>query len=250
MLKEYNIDGVNIPYDTDWGDIAISVSGGADSALLAYLLINEIIKNNNTEIHFINHIRMWKTRPWQNSIFHNVVGYLEDKACDDNFHSFTYNIHQNFIAPELEYGNIGPTLTDEYGKLVSGDNIQIRAYGEYICDKHDILAYYNAVTCNPKGVLLDKAMIERDVEPNENNEHLRIMKHMGRYAIHPFRFVDKSWVVRQYKRLNIMDLFNITKSCEGDFPDVDYRNYNYGDYGPVCNECYWCKERMWALLQN
>jgi len=239
----HKIDGTNIPYDPEWKNVAISVSGGADSALLAYLVCN-LAKEYNTTVHIINHIRMWKTRPWQQHDAGKVYNWLIQK-----FHRTTFKLHTNFIAPELEYGNIGPSLTDEYGKKVSGDNIQQRAYAEFICHKHNIDAYYNGVTHNPR-LSTFNGMRERDVERNDENKHLEYMIHMGKVASHPFRFVDKSWVVKQYHNLGITDLFDLTRSCEGEFENINYTNYNAGQYVPTCGECFWCKEREWAIDQN
>lgn len=236
-----NIDGVEIPFDNDW-NFAISVSGGADSALLAYLLSS--VANENQSIHIINHIRMWKTRPWQQYDAIGVYEYLTNR-----FPKLKYTLHKNFIAPDLEYGNIGPCITDEYNKKVSGDNIQQRAYAEFVCNNYNLDAYYNAVTRNPRNALFS-GMKERSLEKNEGNKHLEYMIHMGRIASHPFRFVEKSWVVKQYKRLEIMDLFDITRSCEGEFPDIDYRTYVPKQKVPQCGECFWCKEREWAIEQN
>ena len=232
------IDGVVIPFDDSW-DIAISLSGGADSALLAYLLCSKATEQQT--IHIINHTRMWKTRPWQQYDAIAVYEYLLDK-----FPKLTFVFHKSFIAPELEYGNMGPALTDEYGKAVSGDNIQQRAYAEYVCHTYDVDAYYNAVTHNPREVGFN-GMRERDVERNGENGHLEYMIHMGKVASHPFRFVDKSWVLEQYRLLDIMDLFAVTRSCEGEFENITYETYTPGQYVPVCGECFWCKEREWAI---
>jgi hypothetical protein len=241
-MTEHIIDQVKIPFDENWSRIAVSLSGGADSALLLYLLC-QLAKEHNPKltIHVISHVRMWKTKPWQEFDSLRVYEYFAHK-----FNFLNWNRHINFIAPELEYGNTGPSLIDEYGKNVSGDNIQIRAYSEYICHKFKIQAYYNAVTRNPKGVDFT-GMAERDVDQNENNTHLRLMKHMNGYAIHPFRFIEKTWIVAQYKRLQLMNLFNMTRSCEGEFKGIDYATYRYGDYVPTCGECFWCKERNWAI---
>lgn len=236
-----NIDGIEIPFDVSW-DFAVSVSGGADSALLAYLLCSQA--NEQQTIHIINHVRMWKTRPWQQYDAIKVYEYLLEK-----FPKLTFVFHKNFIAPELEYGNIGPTLTDEYGKKVSGDNIQQRAYAEFICHSYKLDAYYNAVTRNP--VQADfSGMKERDLEKTDSNKHLEYMIHMGKVASHPFRFVDKSWVLKQYKKLDIMDLFNITRSCEGEFNGLNYQTYIPGQAVPTCGTCFWCKEREWAIGQS
>lgn len=241
MIKQ---DGLEIFFDNGWSAIAVSASGGADSTLLAYILCNHIQKNKleNIIVHMISHIRCWKTKPWQANdakiIWLNFV---------KEFPSIKFERHVNFIAPDLEWADKGPILTDEYGKSVSGDNIQIRSYAEYICYQHNIDAYYNAVTRNPR-VDEFQGMSTRDIEPAEDNKHLAIMKHMGKWAIHPFRFTEKNWVYKQYKDLNLLWLWEKTRSCEGTFADLDYRNYHPDQSKvPTCGECFWCKEREWAI---
>jgi hypothetical protein len=230
-----------VPFDPTWKNIAISLSGGADSALLTYLLCSKI--THHTNIHIISHTRMWKTRPWQGTDSLRVYNWFVNQFPNIQFHR-----HTNFISPDLEYGN-GAFVTDEYKKRVSGDNIEIRAFAEYVCHTEDCAAYYNAVTRNPKGIELG-GMKERDIDPTESNKHLQEMQHMGRWAFHPFRFVDKSWVLSQYAQLGIMELFNLTRSCEGEFADINYTNYKAGQYVPLCNTCFWCKERAWAIEQS
>lgn len=239
----YNIDKVDVPFSPMWENVAISLSGGADSALLAYLVC-DLAKDRNITVHIINHVRCWKTKPWQEYDANNVYNWLVER-----FHYTTFRRHTNFIAPELEYANLGPTLVDEYDKKVSGDNIEVRAYAEYICEKYNIDAYYNAVTHNPYNVDLG-GMKERDILLTDNNHHLLIMKHMGRWALHPFRFTDKAWVIKQYKNLNIMDLFEKTRSCEGEIENINYQTYTPGQYVPICSKCFWCKEREWAIEQS
>jgi hypothetical protein len=114
---------------------------------------------------------------------------------------------------------------------------------------YDVDAYFNGVTCNPK-TLEFKGMDERDIEPTEENKHLEYMIHMDKVVCHPFRFVDKAWIVLQYKELGIMDLFDLTRSCEGVANGIDYKTYKKGQYVPVCGECFWCKEREWAIEQS
>jgi len=232
---------IDIPFSYDWNKIAISVSGGADSALLAYLLCKKVTKQ---EVHIINHIRCWKTKPWQEEDGKNVYRYLKDK-----FPNIKFQRHVNFIAPDLEYGDIGPIITDEYGKQVSGDNAEQRGFAEYICHKYNVDCYYNAVTRNPKNVDF-KGMPSRDIDLSEDNAHLALMEHMGRIACHPFRFTEKSEIVKKYKEEAIWDLFEITRSCEGTFENLNYQTYTPGQYVPTCGECFWCKEREWAIKQS
>lgn len=233
---------MKVSLDQSWKSIAISLSGGADSALLAYLICSQV--PNDLLVHVISHTRMWKTRPWQQEDSKRVFDWLSVR-----FPKVRMIRHVNFIAPDIEYGNTGPNLTDEYGKQVSGDNIQQRAYAEFVCYKYNIDAYYNAVTRNPRLALFN-GMRERDIDPTEENKHLEEMIHMGRKVLHPFRFIDKSEVVKKYKELDLMELFNITRSCEGEFEGLDYTTYTPSQYVPICGECFWCKEREWALEQS
>ena len=245
-MEKHIIDGIEMPFDSTWRDIAISLSGGADSTLLAYLLCS-IVRESEIElftVHIISHTRMWKTRPWQAWDSQYVYNWLLQE-----FPHINFKRHTNFIAPDIEHGSIGASIPDEYNKFVSGDNIQQRSYAEYICFQENISAYYNAVTHNPRGIDLG-GMPERNIEPSEDNHHLTIMKHMDKWALHPFRFVEKDWIIKQYNRLGITNLLNKTRSCEGEFDKLNYQTYTPGQYVPVCGKCFWCKEREWAIEQN
>jgi hypothetical protein len=232
---------ITIPFDSGWKRIAISLSGGADSALLTYLLCKLI---TTQELHIINHVRCWKTKPWQADDAVRVYEWMQAE-----FPKIKMYRHVNFIPPEMEWGSNGPTMIDEYGKKVSGDNIEQRSYAEYIGNMYDIDIYFNAVTRNPRNVDF-KGPFPRDIEPTDDNKHLELMTHMGKLAAHPFRFKEKSEIISEYKRQCIWDLFEITRSCEGTFDNLDYKNYKKGQYVPVCGECFWCKERDWAVAKN
>lgn len=236
---------IDVPFDPKHKNIAIALSGGADSALLLYLLCTNIVQQNSkTTVHVINNIRCWKTKPWQQSDFKSVLNWFQTR-----FETIEFRVHVNFIPPELEWGHQGRTLTDEYGKLVSGDTLELRAWAEYVCFNNNVEAYYNGVTRNPKNVEF-QGMPTRDIDKDGNNAHLERMIHMSKLVYHPFRFVDKSEVIRLYKQLNVMDLLAHTRSCEGEFSDINYETYTPGQYVPICNECFWCKERSWAIEQS
>jgi 7-cyano-7-deazaguanine synthase in queuosine biosynthesis len=239
---------LNIPFDPKWQNVAIAVSGGADSALLAYLVCQKAKEQDHVvTIHLITNVRGWKTKPWQKYDADAVYNWLFQR-----FYHTKFVRHINFVPPEFEWADKGPTIVDEYGKLVSGDNIELRAYGEYVCFHNKVDAYFNGVTRNPKDVEF-KGMPTRDIELTEDNKHLLEMEHMGFMVYHPFRFTDKSEIVKMYKSLDIMDLFELTRSCEGDdstrpevFMGLDYKTYQPGQSVPICGRCFWCKERAWA----
>jgi len=220
-----------IHINSSWKRIGISLSGGADSALLAYL----ICCNSDAEIHIVTQVRCWKKRPWQRQVSLDVYHWLVD-----NFPKNKFVRHEGFIPPEMEEPNT-TFITDEYGKSKPGNRIILRAHNEFIIHNYKLDAWYAAVTKNPD-VFFDGALPERDevVLPIH-------MKHMGIDVLHPFVHISKDLIVKQYIDHNIQELFQITRSCEGEFNNLDYKNYVPGQTVPTCGQCFWCKEREWAI---
>lgn len=228
---------MNLYLKPEWSKIGISLSGGADSALLAYL----ICSNTGAEIHFTTQIRMWKTRPWAEYVARNVVDWFKN-----NFKNTFYH-HTNLVPPELEE----PTnylIKDEYGKMKSGNRIILRSYNEYIANKYKLNALYGGINLNPD-IIFDGRVKERDtghIPPH--------FIHDGIDICHPFVYTSKDWIIKQYYKNGIEDLLELTRSCEGDnvhysevFKDLDYKTYTPRQYVPICGKCFWCKEREWAL---
>ena len=222
---------MNLFLNPKWKRIGISLSGGADSALLAYL----ILKETDADIYFTTQIRMWKTRPWQRYVAQDVVAWFQNH--------FTNRIEhiEGFIPPEMEEPNT-TFITDEYGAVKPGNRIILRAHNEWVIHTHKLDAWYAAVTKNPEDV--------PGGQPERNEGVLPLhMKHMGIDICHPFVYTTKDWIVKQYSDNKILDLFDITRSCEGEFKELDYTTYTPGQHVPTCGECFWCKEREWAIEQ-
>jgi 7-cyano-7-deazaguanine synthase in queuosine biosynthesis len=132
-------------------------------------------------------------------------------------------------------------ITDEYGKLKPGNRIILRAHNEFIAHAHKLDAWFAGVNRNPD-IDIPGALAERD-----NGVLPLHMEHMGVDICHPFVYTTKDWIINQYYENNITDLLDLTRSCEGEFEDLDYTTYIPGDPAPICGECFWCKEREWAL---
>lgn len=236
----WNVNDVMIPFDTNWKNIGISISGGADSALLAYLLCSIITQENlKVNVHITTNIRCWKTRPWQETNSIDVYNYLVS-----TFKNLKFNRHVNFIPPEMEEPHT-TYITDEYGQEKPGNRIILRSHAEYIGHKYKLDAWYNAVSKNPSDNTLTNRMDDRDIEANDIN--IMIKEYQGSHSIHPFRYIEKDWIVAQYHNLGIMSFLDITRSCEGEFNNLDFKNYIPGQDVPKCGECFWCQERNWAM---
>lgn len=250
----HDVDGVYMFLNPEWKKVLLNVSGGADSAMMAYLISDIITKNKlDIEVHIISLIRMWETRPWQRDVSLQVFEYLQV-----TFPHITYVRHNTFIPPELEFGAIGDTLTDKYKRLKSGDQIIARSFMEYVAATNNIDAGYAGITLNPPAEVtagLPDTISLRNLENIDTTNIKDIIEWVpvgknGGYSVVPFRYVSKDWIVKQYKDLGILDLFNITRSCEGEFEGLDSNTYHPGQYVPVCGKCFWCVERAWAQRVN
>lgn len=242
-----NINKLDIPFDVTWKKIGINLSGGADSALLTYLLC-KIIEQNNlpTKIDVITYTRCWTSRPWQGFIALQVFEKLKSM-----FPNIIQDRHTTFIPPELEHGVIGNIVNNR-----SGDQIIVGSFNAYIAWEKDLNAVFNATSKNYDDSRTDR-MLNRDKDAkNGNTGDLWYQKGTSTFC-YPFKFVKKDWIIANYYLHNILDLLSLTRSCEGDINmhDIiksycqDFTKYIPGMYIPECQECWWCKEREWAHLQ-
>ena len=240
---------LTIPFDEKWQRIGINLSGGADSALLTYLLCTIIQRNNlDTKVDVITYQRCWETRPWQGYISLQVFDKLKDM-----FPYIIENRYTTYIPPEIEHGVIGASIN---GK--SGDQIIVGSYNKFAAWEYNLDAVYNATSKNPDDLREDR-MTNRDKDA-EDGQLTDLWFYSGKVKstfVHPFRFVKKDWIVAQYHIHNILDLYNTTRSCEGVINHMEnikescghFRDYNAGMYIPECKQCWWCEERDWADKQ-
>ena len=75
---------MNLYLNEQWKRIGISLSGGADSAILAYLICQKRKCNYRYTFYFTN--TLWKTRPWQGPVVDGVIDWFKNRF-DNNFYS-------------------------------------------------------------------------------------------------------------------------------------------------------------------
>lgn len=235
--------GVYVPFPNNKEDILVSSSGGADSALLVYILAKHITTNNlKIKIHMLQFERMWKTRPWQIKIAEHVFNTLSSMFPTVEFIRHTYA-----VSIEVECKKIGDV---EFGQVLVMDDIL-----EKTCYMNNVTVAYNATTCNPMGVTLVSEIPSRNFTYDDiNDDNVISLLHSWRddfVFANPFIFIDKSWIIKQYKDNNILSLLNATRSCEGEYNNKNYKTWD-GNFEKLedCNSCFWCAERNWALDKN
>lgn len=249
-LELHRINGLDIPFLSSWKRVALNLSGGADSACLTFLIC-KIIQDNNFDckVDVITHIRCWDTRPWQEPISEQVFNKLKSM-----FPNIIENRLTNFISPGIEDGAMGKTIMSK-GVLRSGDQLQVDDFNTFCIFKYKFDAVFNATTHNPHELIIDGEPPLRRID-KENNPPLLILQRNGSLIMLPFLLVDKSWILSQYYLFKIQDLYESTRSCEGDINDATLNkviptleDYTPGKYVPICGKCFWCIERTWAETQ-
>lgn len=237
-MENFSFLDLEIPFDKEHKIIAVSLSGGADSALLCYLLCDYIKQNNlDTKVIIINMIRNWKTKPYAGPAAKRVIATLQN-----SFPNIITKVFHPFMPPELEHGVIGNIIGN-----ASADNIFSRSFIDYIFATENASAVYTGLTSNPP-VNLDTNDKMESRDDHKSLEQVFLKTDSG-IIIKPFVFVDKSFIIKCYKELGLFNLLKQTRSCEGYKSHINYFTYeNYPD--TVCGECFWCKERAWALKEN
>ncbi len=249
----FKVDGVKFIWNQKWKNVGINLSGGADSACLAYTIATFIKQNNlDCKMHAINLLRCYLTRPWQKHVALRVYNKLKDM-----FPDIIVARYQTFVPPEIEHSQIGHSIHLADGTKQSGENIITGSFNRFCASEYNLDVIYNATTANPPNAG-EHRVIERDL--NWDNSTIEEILHWNKkfkfYQYRPLLYIQKDWVYRQYKKNNIMDLYNTTMSCEGDLTvhepmqrQTTFEDYDETSYIEPCGECWWCWERKWAEEQ-
>ena len=255
-LNTHIVDGVVIPLNPNWKRIAVNVSGGADSACLTSILASLIKEHNyDIKIDIITHCRVWNLRPWAGPVAEQVYNKLKETWGDIIGERLT-----NFIPTDLEHGVIGflPQLgLNEKGEpFKSGDNTIVQGFNDFLGSTKGYDAIYNATTKNPSvNEEIQDRMLNRDIDIDSTTSVKRMAQAMniGYWMLSPLRLIEKDWVIKQYYDMDLLDLLKTTRSCEGNqggmdkLEGFDVHWYSPDKDVPECGECFWCKERDWAI---
>lgn len=244
-------DGLKIPFLKDARNILIWMSGGADSACLTHIICDYIRKNDlKVTIHVLQFIRKWNKAPWQEKIAFNVYNHFVNEYPEIKFVR-----HSTMIPVCIEGQYIADRKTlakkyDTYAEIMAMNEI-----AQFVTVRNGIDINYNAITRNPP-IEFDYRVLERDIvctgSDDDSDRLLGSYKPSMSLFANPFMFTDKSWILKQYKDMQLIDLLNKTRSCESYVDGVDFTNWDGNqDNLEDCNtECFWCFERNWALEVN
>tara|TARA_B100000287_G_scaffold335417_1_gene320904 strand:- start:5188 stop:5889 length:702 start_codon:yes stop_codon:yes gene_type:complete len=221
--KEQSID---FDIDQKYKKIMLRASGGADSSILLYMIIDFLIKNKreDTKVYTITVIDPRNARGPSQSV-QKIVNWILNKTKFKNF--------------EMTYFNYDFNWDGKYQLDIQNDLIT----------KHNIDLMFSGNSANPlidvKDLLLD-AMPERNKDaPRWKAPTLDTTNNECKCDYYqPFHRVDKRFMLSMFKYYDVMELFNITRSCS------KYYSYDSKDLEnkETCGECWHCRERKWASL--
>ena len=195
-------------------NIGLALSGGTDSALLLFLLIEMVYRRkervNIYPIHGYDTARK-NTQSWQAA--ENVHSWIESYYLDA------------WEMKLLDY--LKPLEIFSYEKDGDSKEKHHQPHYRYMKERYDIPFIIRGMsqgmpdeTRPNQDIIQDKDLYEMGNDPNS-------------WVVMPWSQVDKKFIYHQYKKYDIMELSKLTVSC-------------IGDPGP-CRKCFWCRERKWAF---
>jgi tRNA(Ile)-lysidine synthase TilS/MesJ len=209
MMNMIKLSGIDIMLYDNQTPIGVSLSGGADSAVLAFILM----KYSKSPIHFIT---LGSKQKNYTSVKHSVEVL---QKCIDLTGNFNVTHHVAYTYSQER---------DSFFKLLIGK-----------VDSSLVSIVYTATTQSPPAddLLQFKNKLAPDISLRRDPTIIRPTFSHHNKLYHPFLNCNKKDIKQLYQDLGILDsIFPITRSCES--------LENFQDH---CGNCWWCEERLWAF---
>lgn len=204
--------------------IGVSMSGGADSSMLCYLLAKQIKKQNlDIIIHPIS--ARFSVRPWSHDRAKNVVDFIiSNLDCPEIFgQHYFFNVSDEECQSDYE--------KEKHFSHIIG----------FLLQNNMIDHLFSGKTKNPSQKVMD-TFIDKNPQKDRNNPTKKNIYKAPVETV-PWAMVDKRLIMSQYQKYDLINtLLPITRSCEGD-------NLITKNFTKECGKCWWCEERKWALEQ-
>ena len=206
-MKTINIAGVDI--DIADGNIGASISGGADSAILAYILA-KYAPGHLKFYSFVSTHKYRRAEKYSTQVVNKVIELTNNTNISHHkgiFETQSHNKLMTFLMTEV------------------------------VTKKVDIM--YLAVTETPPIEVLDtfNEKMQRLIFDIRDPGTIKDVYTRNRMEYNPFRNINKSKIKDIYEELGVLDtLYPTTFSCES---MLDVQEH--------CGKCWWCEERKWAF---
>ena len=204
--------------------IGVSMSGGADSSLLCYLLAKKIKEENlNVVIHPISAV--FEVRPWSYDHARRAIGKIKTILNDGRMFGQHYKFNVDYNECQL----------DEEKEKHFGHIFAFLHHNGFI--EH----FYSGKTKNPTQAVMDEFYDQQPQLDRNNPSQQNLYK--GDNETIPWALVDKKFIIGMYAEEGLLNtLLPETRSCEGDEKGTN-------GFTTTCDICWWCEEREWALKE-
>jgi hypothetical protein len=217
MLFKNSQDDYKMSIDSSILRIGLKISGGADSALVAYMLAKySEAERPDLKIYPITGVS--EKKPFQAIFSKQVITKIESLV------NYTFDTH------------ITGSVRSDTNYVKDQETLVINAYKSY-----GLQAQYAGITANPSAEQAPEL-----VDPSEFNSEWYNDRQRGKekklytngLSTRPLINTDKKGVYEHYVTLGILEeIFPLTRSCE----------IHTTDFTHHCGECWFCKERYWGF---
>lgn len=252
-IPVFNREDMHTAYGTPYGTAhfnnqcqrnIIRLSGGLDSAIALWFAVRT---NPDAEFYPFTVMRTNPTdqEQWNRvdlrSYVENIIDYVRADFPQAIIHDSVFQNADYWWIHTFENGrNESP-----YGWSQS---VLSEYFKQKLCDNYrGLVIEYTGLTANPPHHLLepsdeqhrdelDPRTVFEDSVTCVHDDYIKIY-----YQYNVWRNADKRlpiWLANQHGILD--DLVSITRTCEGD-------QWNTQQFTQECMECWWCKEKYWAL---
>ena len=191
--------------------IGIKISGGADSAILTYIL-SMYVKIEKPELQIVPITIVHPEKSYQYLFASKVIDFCKEKF-GELFAEHQVLKSSNRFTHDTEQMNF---VNDLYAKGV-------------------IDCHFFGVTKNPPSEVVEKMDVEG---PSDKRDHEIPLSTQEGTSFRPFVNIDKKGIAELYRELNVLDsLFPLTRSCE----ELTQ------DFSKHCQWCWFCQERFWGF---
>lgn len=225
----------------------ISLSGGADSASLLYL-----VSKHFPQIEIVPVTCRDQNAPKDADAAEEIVAWMKNKFPQNNIRDtevFDFNDRtEDFVSNKkvdeviAQYPQFTGMRRTQVSKIIQVDRINWN-----IMKQNPDAVRLDGMTRNPPTEEMkrlgfyEKAERRRDQEKPLVEEYRTDYKEKFLYIYQAYSNVDKKFVAGVYKDNGLMEtLFPMTRSCVGTARQTD-------NFTRECHQCFWCHERKWAF---
>jgi hypothetical protein len=215
----------------DFKKAAVTLSGGVDSALVMFMLCEQI-KQDNLDISILPFTGIDKLRPTNEWNAREIALWFKEKYPMINFlehYTFKYDHEPGNTNMKREAHRI------HEWNLYKDYNIKMFLCGKSANPPKNEAKEYN--------LHIDREE-ERDTSIGDLSKiitRVYYKKQYNRWIYRPLAFQHKKFIAQVYKDNNLMqELFPMTSSC------ISYSDKT-NHFSEPCKTCWWCKEKHWAF---